>query len=79
MRTMKTIATAVILTALAAGVPATASADPDSCRVGADGQYYSNVGQRCRGDDIDQWHVGNSPQLFCWFYSTNPMCKENAR
>lgn len=45
-----------------------AKADPDTCRVAADNQWYDGTGQRCRGDDLDQWRVGNSPQLTCWWY-----------
>jgi hypothetical protein len=54
----------------------TASADPDTCRAAADGQWYSQTGQRCRGDDINQFHIGNSPQLYCWYYPTDPICHE---
>jgi hypothetical protein len=60
-----------------AATPAVASADPASCRAGADGQWYSQTGQRCRGNDINQWHIGNSPQLYCWYYPTDPMCKDS--
>jgi hypothetical protein len=51
-------------------VPA-AHADSDTCRIAPDGLWYSNIGQRCRGVDIDAWHIGGAPQLFCWFYPLN--------
>jgi hypothetical protein len=54
-----------------AAMPVTAHADPDTCRA-AGGQWWSTTGQRCRGDDLNQWRIGNSTQLYCWYYICGP-------
>lgn len=73
---MSRLAAALVAVALAwlVAQPPAAHADPDTCRaVGS--AWYNQQGQQCRGDDINQWHIGNSPQLYCWFYATDPMCQ----
>lgn len=54
-----------------------ANADPDACRIAADGHAYTSTGQRCRGSDLDLWHTG-SPQLLCWYTPSDPMCGDHS-
>ncbi len=67
--------TAVAMVAATILAP-TASADPDTCRIAPDGLWYDNTGARCRSDDLDQWRVGNSPQLTCWWYPSR--CEDHS-
>ena len=76
---MRILLTAVLVLGVAAQLlfmPA-AKADPDTCRVAPDGQWYSQTGQRCRSTDIQQWPVQNSPELHCWWLPLDPMCRES--
>jgi hypothetical protein len=43
-----------------------AHADPeDACRA-AGGLWYSTTAQRCRGLDVNQWHIREQTQLYCY-------------
>lgn len=68
------VALATLIAAASVTLSPAAHADPDTCRANGS-RWYSQTGQQCRGDDLNQWHIGNSPQLYCWWYATDPMCQ----
>jgi hypothetical protein len=76
MTTVTRTAAALAALAVLVALPAPqANADPqDTCRMGADGGYYTSTGNRCRSTDIQSWHIGGSP-LFCWYYPADPLCR----
>jgi hypothetical protein len=73
---MRTVLAATIAAIALVTLPAAhASADADTCRA-AGSEWLSNTGQRCRGLDADQWHIGGNTQLFCWYYPTVGICRD---